>query len=250
MPYRYSIYICPSAASALSALVKTACGQSGCLKPFALVQKREYTANEMVCKQTNIFPLLSSRLHHDTRRFALLQMSAISCYCYWSLIITTFEIINLQCKVRRRLIRLAPALSPTGWGDRGVSCALWTVPRLPGLGLPGTAGTVSGSRRDWTLFLLLLLGPSAVIAPNMASVAAWLPFARAAAIGWVPIATNPLPPPPAIQGGKQVSKGREFWIRMDWLIGWINIRVQVKLIRSRIADHDFLVGIERIDWLK
>lgn len=36
------------------------------------------------------------------------------------------------------------------------------------------------------------------IAPNMASVAAWLPFARAAAIGWVPIATNPLPPPPLI----------------------------------------------------
>ena len=34
----------------------------------------------------------------------------------------------------------------------------------------------------------------------MASVAAWLPFARAAAIGWVPIATNPLPPPPEISG--------------------------------------------------
>nr|CAD7590617.1 unnamed protein product [Timema genevievae] len=30
----------------------------------------------------------------------------------------------------------------------------------------------------------------------MASVAAWLPFARAAAIGWVPIATHPRPPPP------------------------------------------------------
>ncbi len=29
----------------------------------------------------------------------------------------------------------------------------------------------------------------------MASVAAWLPFARAAAIGWVPIAQNPMPPP-------------------------------------------------------
>ncbi len=40
----------------------------------------------------------------------------------------------------------------------------------------------------------------------MASVAAWLPFARAAAIGWVPIATNPLPPPPAIQGSG--NKGR------------------------------------------
>lgn len=30
----------------------------------------------------------------------------------------------------------------------------------------------------------------------MASVAAWLPFARAAAIGWVPIAEHPMPPPP------------------------------------------------------
>ncbi|CAF1562778.1 unnamed protein product [Rotaria magnacalcarata] len=30
----------------------------------------------------------------------------------------------------------------------------------------------------------------------MASVAAWLPFARAAAIGWVPLAKHPLPPPP------------------------------------------------------
>ncbi|CAF4472301.1 unnamed protein product, partial [Rotaria magnacalcarata] len=29
----------------------------------------------------------------------------------------------------------------------------------------------------------------------MASVAAWLPFARAAAIGWVPLAKHPLPPP-------------------------------------------------------
>ncbi|XP_063700932.1 potassium voltage-gated channel protein Shal [Culicoides brevitarsis] len=33
----------------------------------------------------------------------------------------------------------------------------------------------------------------------MASVAAWLPFARAAAIGWVPIAQHPLPPPPIIK---------------------------------------------------
>ena len=29
----------------------------------------------------------------------------------------------------------------------------------------------------------------------MASVAAWLPFARASAIGWVPIAQNPFPTP-------------------------------------------------------
>lgn len=34
----------------------------------------------------------------------------------------------------------------------------------------------------------------------MASVAAaWLPFARAAAVGWVPIAASPLPPPPVLK---------------------------------------------------
>ena len=41
--------------------------------------------------------------------------------------------------------------------------------------------------------LLLVL---CVLLWTMASVAAWLPFARAAAIGWVPIASNPLPAPP------------------------------------------------------
>lgn len=30
-------------------------------------------------------------------------------------------------------------------------------------------------------------------------VAAWLPFARAAAVGWVPLATSPMPPPPESQ---------------------------------------------------
>jgi potassium voltage-gated channel Shal-related subfamily D protein len=39
----------------------------------------------------------------------------------------------------------------------------------------------------------------------MASVAAWLPFARAAAIGWVPIASNPLPPPPLARGGRKTE---------------------------------------------
>lgn len=31
---------------------------------------------------------------------------------------------------------------------------------------------------------------------RMASIAAWLPFARAAAIGWVPISRQPMPPIP------------------------------------------------------
>jgi len=39
----------------------------------------------------------------------------------------------------------------------------------------------------------------------MASVAAWLPFARAAAIGWVPIASNPLPPPPQPRGARKTE---------------------------------------------
>ena len=39
----------------------------------------------------------------------------------------------------------------------------------------------------------------------MASVAAWLPFARAAAIGWVPIASNPLPPPPVTVGARKTE---------------------------------------------
>lgn len=39
----------------------------------------------------------------------------------------------------------------------------------------------------------------------MASVAAWLPFARATAIGWVPIATNPLPPPPFVKDRRKAE---------------------------------------------
>ncbi|KAK2150318.1 hypothetical protein LSH36_412g02021 [Paralvinella palmiformis] len=50
----------------------------------------------------------------------------------------------------------------------------------------------------------------------MASVAAWLPFARAAAIGWVPISQNPMPPPP-------VSRDR---VRMDEKVQ-INVSGQI-----------------------
>ena len=48
----------------------------------------------------------------------------------------------------------------------------------------------------------------------MASVAAWLPFARAAAIGWVPIATNPLPPPPSMPG-KQRSQDEKLVVNIS-----------------------------------
>lgn len=40
----------------------------------------------------------------------------------------------------------------------------------------------------------------------MASVAAWLPFARAAAIGWAPLAQNPLPAPPIKQLQKRADE--------------------------------------------
>ncbi|XP_013793156.1 potassium voltage-gated channel protein Shal-like [Limulus polyphemus] len=48
----------------------------------------------------------------------------------------------------------------------------------------------------------------------MASVAAWLPFARAAAIGWVPIANNPLPAPP-IAKQKQGIEDEKFVINVS-----------------------------------
>ncbi|XP_076358484.1 potassium voltage-gated channel protein Shal-like isoform X1 [Tachypleus tridentatus] len=48
----------------------------------------------------------------------------------------------------------------------------------------------------------------------MASVAAWLPFARAAAIGWVPIANNPLPAPP-ITKQKEGREDEKFIINVS-----------------------------------
>ncbi|XP_013777338.2 potassium voltage-gated channel protein Shal-like [Limulus polyphemus] len=48
----------------------------------------------------------------------------------------------------------------------------------------------------------------------MASVAAWLPFARAAAIGWVPIANNPLPAPP-ITKQKEGRQDEKFTINVS-----------------------------------
>ena len=47
----------------------------------------------------------------------------------------------------------------------------------------------------------------------MASVAAWLPFARAAAIGWVPIASNPLPPPPQPKGKQKIFLENQVFIK-------------------------------------
>ncbi|XP_076339425.1 potassium voltage-gated channel protein Shal-like isoform X2 [Tachypleus tridentatus] len=48
----------------------------------------------------------------------------------------------------------------------------------------------------------------------MASVAAWLPFARAAAIGWVPIANNPLPAPPVTKD-KSRKEDEKFTINVS-----------------------------------
>lgn len=48
----------------------------------------------------------------------------------------------------------------------------------------------------------------------MASVAAWLPFARAAAIGWVPIAQNPMPAPP-VSGMKEKEADEKLRINVS-----------------------------------
>jgi hypothetical protein len=49
----------------------------------------------------------------------------------------------------------------------------------------------------------------------MASVAAWLPFARAAAIGWVPIANNALPRAPAVERKPRRAQEEKFIINVS-----------------------------------
>lgn len=50
----------------------------------------------------------------------------------------------------------------------------------------------------------------------MASVAAaWLPFARAAAVGWVPIAANPLPPPPVVKKDRRKPEDEKMQINVS-----------------------------------
>ena len=49
----------------------------------------------------------------------------------------------------------------------------------------------------------------------MASVAAWLPFARAAAIGWVPIANNALPLAPAVERKPRSPQEEKFIINVS-----------------------------------
>ena len=50
----------------------------------------------------------------------------------------------------------------------------------------------------------------------MASVAAaWLPFARAAAVGWVPIAANPLPPPPVVKKDRRKPEDEKMLINVS-----------------------------------
>jgi len=59
----------------------------------------------------------------------------------------------------------------------------------------------------------------------MASVAAWLPFVRAAAVGWVPIAQNPVPPTP-------ISRDAEAVVRAD-----VRVRINVSGHRFETWRH-------------
>ena len=59
----------------------------------------------------------------------------------------------------------------------------------------------------------------------MASVAAWLPFVRAAAVGWVPIAHHPVPPTP-------VSRDSESMVRAD-----VRVRINVSGHRFETWRH-------------
>lgn len=65
----------------------------------------------------------------------------------------------------------------------------------------------------------MVVAAAAAVAPaakagEMSSVKTWLPFTRAAAIGWVPIASNPLPPPP-ISDGTFMREDEKFIINVS-----------------------------------
>jgi len=59
----------------------------------------------------------------------------------------------------------------------------------------------------------------------MASVGAWLPFVRAAAVGWVPIAHSPVPPTP-------ISRGTDALVRAD-----VRVRINVSGHRFETWRH-------------
>jgi potassium voltage-gated channel Shal-related subfamily D protein 2 len=60
---------------------------------------------------------------------------------------------------------------------------------------------------------------------SMASVAAWLPFVRAAAVGWVPISHNPIPATP-------ISRDQTSIVRAD-----VRIRINVSGQRFETWRH-------------
>jgi len=67
-----------------------------------------------------------------------------------------------------------------------------------------------------------------VPAGGMASVAAWLPFVRAAAVGWVPLAHHPVPPTP-------ISRDRgDAVVRAD-----VRVRINVSGHRSVLQRTSF-----------
>ena len=49
----------------------------------------------------------------------------------------------------------------------------------------------------------------------MANVAAWLPFARAAAIGWVPIANSALPRAPAVHRKERTTQEEKLIVNVS-----------------------------------
>ena len=76
-----------------------------------------------------------------------------------------------------------------------------------------------------------------VPAGGMASVAAWLPFVRAAAVGWVPLAHHPVPPTP-------ISRDRgDAVVRAD-----VRVRINVSGHRSVLQRPSFFFTLHIRGW--
>jgi len=93
--------------------------------------------------------------------------------------------------------------------------------RLYGVDAPVPCCCWQSSAGGWSVW--------SVPAGGMASVAAWLPFVRAAAVGWVPLAHHPVPPTP-------ISRDRgDAVVRAD-----VRVRINVSGHRSVLQRPSFV----------
>ncbi|GIY87614.1 potassium voltage-gated channel protein Shal [Caerostris darwini] len=114
--------------------------------------------------------------------------------------VQVFQVVKRVCEIPKPkksraptpTRRLSVAVGTENQTEKGVVPPTPSSPTPPTAGELGALAAAEGRPTDREIQNPASYAP----VTSMASVAAWLPFARAAAIGWVPIANKPLPAPP------------------------------------------------------